>query len=346
MRRYGKWVLTLGLAAATPSVSMADGFLSSIIKPKNKAAASATQAANQKTAEAIANAMRLARLTQYDINIACENGTATLTGAVQTADQKALATRIAESVPGVKTVNNKLATAEAATRAPQNTIQQTAAEFVQPVTPAAKPAAPAGITNQKMAENVARQLASAGLTGYDIQIRFKDGVCRLEGVVGSPDQRNRASQVASTVGGVRQVENRLGILQTAPPVQQVSHQAPQGGFQPTGYYPTPQGQPGMAPGSAMPVGLGSSNGGQPIYNMPNLPNHSWPTYASYPNYAQVNYPSQYSASAWPYIGPYYPYPQVPLGWRAAQLEWDDGMWHLNFKPRTERWWWFMQPKNW
>ena len=25
----------------------------------------------------------------------------------------------------------------------------------------------------------------------------------------------------------------------------------------------------------------------------------------------------------PYIGPFYPYPQVPLGWRKVQLEWDD-----------------------
>ena len=39
MRRYRKWVLTLGLMAATPSVTMADGFLSSILKPREKPAA-------------------------------------------------------------------------------------------------------------------------------------------------------------------------------------------------------------------------------------------------------------------------------------------------------------------
>ena len=27
------------------------------------------------------------------------------------------------------------------------------------------------------------------------------------------------------------------------------------------------------------------------------------------------YPKQYSPTAWPFIGPFYPYPQVPLGWR-------------------------------
>ena len=27
---------------------------------------------------------------------------------------------------------------------------------------------------------------------------------------------------------------------------------------------------------------------------------------------------------------FYPYPQVPLGWRKVTLEWDDGWWHLDF----------------
>ncbi len=48
-----------------------------------------------------------------------------------------------------------------------------------------------------------------------------------------------------------------------------------------------------------------------------LPAYAWPSYAAHPNYAAVTYPGQYSASAWPYIGPFYPYPQVPLGWRKS-----------------------------
>lgn len=106
----------------------------------------------------------------------------------------------------------------------------------------------------------------------------------------------------------------------------------------------PQGMGGPMP---MPAYGGPATGGpNTIYNQPGLPNYSWPSYAQYPNYAAVSYPSQYSASAWPYIGPFYPYPQVPLGWRKAQLEWDDGYWHLNFSPRTERWWWFLDWRNW
>jgi len=66
------------------------------------------------------------------------------------------------------------------------------------------------------------------------------------------------------------------------------------------------------------------------YDNPQLPGYAWPSYAASPNYAALTYPKQYSASAWPYIGPFYPYPQVPLGWRKVTLEWDDGWWNLDF----------------
>ncbi len=66
---------------------------------------------------------------------------------------------------------------------------------------------------------------------------------------------------------------------------------------------------------------------------PNLPGYAWPGYAAHPNYAAVSYPKQYSAAAWPYIGPFYPYPQVPLGWRKVTLEWDDGFWQLDFNDK-------------
>ena len=67
------------------------------------------------------------------------------------------------------------------------------------------------------------------------------------------------------------------------------------------------------------------------YDQPHMPNCAWPSYAAYPNYAGVTYPKQYSPTAWPYIGPFYPYPQVPMGWRKVTLEWDDGWWMLDFK---------------
>jgi len=93
-------------------------------------------------------------------------------------------------------------------------------------------------------------------------------------------------------------------------------------------------QGGMTQGGMMggPVPMAPYAGGAaaPRYEQPYLPNYAWPGYAAYPNYAAVTYPQQYSPSAWPYIGPFYPYPQVPLGWRKVSLEWDDGWWFLDF----------------
>lgn len=103
---------------------------------------------------------------------------------------------------------------------------------------------------------------------------------------------------------------------------------------------------GGAPMMGGPVPMMNASMGGAGYGSPNLPDYAWPSYAQYPNSAAITYPTQYSASAWPYIGPYYPYPQVPLGWRKAQLEWDDGHWQLSFNNKTDKWWWFLQPKNW
>jgi hypothetical protein len=97
--------------------------------------------------------------------------------------------------------------------------------------------------------------------------------------------------------------------------------------------------------SGGPVPMGSANGSGFDGNMggggdmgggfdsASMPGYAWPGYAAHPNFAAVSYPRQYSPSAWPYIGPFYPYPQVPLGWRSVALEWDDGWWYLDFNEK-------------
>jgi len=84
---------------------------------------------------------------------------------------------------------------------------------------------------------------------------------------------------------------------------------------------------GPAPGGHVPAATGQAVN----YDNPQVPGYAWPSYAASSNYAALTYPKQYSPSAWPYIGPFYPYPQVPLGWRKVTLEWDDGWWFLDFK---------------
>jgi len=123
--------------------------------------------------------------------------------------------------------------------------------------------------------------------------------------------------------------------QAGPMPQSAPAQAPQ---QMTPRFTTPGYQGGGVPAQ---MATGNANAPMPMarsaaVTMPaqgdaaNLPGYSWPSYAAHPNYAGVSYPGQYSASAWPYIGPFYPYPQVPLGWRKVTLEWDDGWWWLDF----------------
>lgn len=93
--------------------------------------------------------------------------------------------------------------------------------------------------------------------------------------------------------------------------------------------------PGAAGGQ--PVPMNASVPGTGIaparFDHPQMPQYAWPSYAPYPNYGAVTYPKQYSPMAWPYIGPFYPYPQVPLGWRKVELKWKDGWWQLDFKDR-------------
>ena len=91
-----------------------------------------------------------------------------------------------------------------------------------------------------------------------------------------------------------------------------------------------------APPAPAPVAYGGGPGpgaGAAPSGPADLPGYAWPSYAAAPNYGAVSYPRQHSASAWPYIGPFYPYPQVPLGWRKVTLEWDDGWWQLDFNDK-------------
>lgn len=142
-----------------------------------------------------------------------------------------------------------------------------------------------------------------------------------------------------------------GNIPLGTPVQGMPMQGIPGQGFPGQGVPMYQGQPGpmmqAAPGmmqasapmmqASAPMPLPMASAGQDMSAMaggqPNMPGYAWPGYAAYPNYGAVSYPTQYSPSAWPYIGPFYPYPQVPLGWRRVELEWDDGWWYLDFHDR-------------
>ena len=73
---------------------------------------------------------------------------------------------------------------------------------------------------------------------------------------------------------------------------------------------------------------------------PKMPPYAWPTYAPYNNYSRVAYPLAYPYRAWPFIGPPYPFPKVPLGWRSGTLYWQDGPWYFSSSTVANKcdWW--------
>lgn len=368
MRLPKKWVFSLGLLAAMPGATWAGPF-DAVQRSTNQA----PQQSNQQVAEDIASALRSANLQGCrNIQIEFENGIATITGECQSAEQFATVSRLTSGVQGVQTVNNLLRPSA------QSPVSQAGYDGQQSGgvrQVAQQEPAPSGRTNQQVAEEIAHSLVQAGLGGSNIDVRYTQGAASLIGEARSQEEAQMAEQAARRVPGVHQVINRLtvnGELAQASPsyhqgqpgypppgmIQPASAQMPYGpamqapyGYQPGGYNPGVMPPPQMmqqAPAPMMaPGGYGHAQpASHMMYNSPHLPETAWPAYAPYDNYAAVSYPSQYDASAWPYIGPYYPYPQVPMGWRQATLEWDDGYWSLKFDSKTDHWWWFLHPKNW
>lgn len=354
MRKYGKWALTLGLLAAMPGLTFAAGEA----KSPRTAGKSGSASPNQAKAEEIANALKAAGIKGRGIDLEFNNGVAMISGQVGDAAMKAKAESAMQQVPGVTRVSNQLTVAQAAApKAPARpeaggVVQAAAAEQAGPRRSQIQKVSHSAEQNQAMAEQIGGALGAAGMEGYDIRIGYTNGVCTLTGNVDSPDARAHAERIVRECPGVEQVSNQLRAPGMMGPGPGRPGPGPGGPGQ-YGYPAMPAGyNPGGAPGApgmpAPPPGYGypGPGAGQPMYNQPSLPEHAWPTYAQYPNYAAVTYPSQYSASAFPYMGPFYPYPQVPMGWRDANLRWDDGQWNLQFNQRTERWWWFLAPKNW
>ena len=223
------------------------------------------------------------------------------------------------------------------------------------------------------AEQIAAVLRDSGqMQNYAVGVKYKNGTVWLSGRVTNQQQMQNALQIVGDIDGVEQIVNSLSVTQPGGPILKQPlgmssaavasgrssmarrasatgpdlsegkdpgllgelQAAPADGAVPAGFHrlaprharaarPIPTYAPGTGGGVA-PAG----------YDQANLPNYAWPSYAAHPNYAAVTYPKQYSPTAFPFIGPFYPYPQVPLGWRKVSLEWDDGWWFLDFKDRS------------
>ena len=197
------------------------------------------------------------------------------------------------------------------------------------------------------AEQIAVVLRDSGqMQNYSVGVKYKNGTVWLSGRVASNQQMQAALAVISDIEGIEKIVNNLEVAKgaaakagmarrvsaTSAEIDGAASPSGKGDVVPAGFHKV--GKHAALRAGPVPAYIGGAGGQPPAYDQPHMPNYAWPSYASYPNYAAVSYPKQYSPTAWPFIGPFYPYPQVPLGWRKVALEWDDGWWFLDFYDRS------------
>lgn len=183
--------------------------------------------------------------------------------------------------------------------------------------------------NQDLADKVAAQLkASGAMKGAKVEISTPgNGVVEVTGTVATAGQHKAILKAVSEVGGVKRIDSGLTLAgETAEKATVMATGGQSEGPAAGGFGPAPGA--GFGPATGEPAPLNGAPMMSPLDPAgPNLPPHAWPTYAPYNNFSRVAYPQSYPYNAFPYIGPYYPFPKVPLGWRKVVLEWEDGHWY-------------------
>jgi hypothetical protein len=198
--------------------------------------------------------------------------------------------------------------------------------------------------NQALADHIAGHLRqSALLRNYSVDVAVRGGDVELRGMVADQAQREEVLRLVQGVPGVGRVIDQITMATPARgivPVQapaippKLPDATPGGSEQKEGGEAKPNGGQLPEPAPLGPSPLGAF--GQ--QNPPRMPPYAWPTYAPHNNYARVGYPNAYPWQAWPFIGPIYPFPKVPLGWRSVKLEFDDGYWWYGQVGNKYNWW--------
>ena len=257
-------------------------------------------AGDKEVAQQIAyNLKNSGQMRGYSIGVKVNGSTAELGGTVRDDQQLANALYLAKSTPGIENVVNHLSVVPAA-------------EDDSPVTKLRQPITPSSSQSQNQ--------APAPMAAPVLQTEYAQSSNMVSVSANRASVPNAAAPNMMPTPQARPIAAQTASMQSMP-AQYCPPGQNYGAM--NGVGPGTQPQPMYAPGNGGGVAAAS-------YDHPNMPNYAWPSYAAYPNYAAITYPRQYSATAWPYIGPFYPYPQVPLGWRKVSLEWEDGWWFLDF----------------
>jgi hypothetical protein len=193
-----------------------------------------------------------------------------------------------------------------------------------------------------LAQTIARTLQESGqLSRYSVNVFANQGIVDLVGEVTDENQRAIVITIARSTPGVFAVRDFIqvrspNIVTPAQVIDPLPLPLPfppgvkdKGGKGPDridGQLPDP------LPIFQMPPGP------NPSLQPPPMPPYAWPSYAPYNNYSRVAYPLAYPYEQWPFIGPMYPFPRVPLGWRSVSLTWEDGTWWFHRNPTGHDWW--------
>ncbi len=318
--------------------------------------------------EEIQRLKKTGKLKKFGIDLEVDSGIVTLTGSVASTAQRKLVIDRVRRIEGVEKIIDELTisgtTKERRASAVPAELPSDHVHITPTATLVTERPSPASSSNnamdivQEIVQRLEQKKGEGVLRGFDVDVRCDNGSVLLTGTVPSADQQAAVLDVARRVPGVTQVVNNLAIAGIQIPAALASYpngatiqvapaQIVAGGNQvqfnqvPLAFAPARMAghngmvaaQPAIHSGSPVPMQTTGYGIAPARFDHPQMPGYAWPSYASHPNYAAVTYPKQYSATAWPYIGPFYPYPQVPLGWRKVSLEWDDGFWQLDFKDR-------------
>jgi hypothetical protein len=273
------------------------------------AAASTDSNPNRKSAQQVAdNLKQSGQLKDYRVGVKYQDGVAWLTGSVTNDRQRALAEQIARRSAGVEQVISNL-TIQAAPKAKK------------------APAVSKKMPSSQQANLVRDDLERTSSPDKNvIPVSTKKTPPRNSAKRRPNGQSSQMPRAAQSRQPNQFTQNRM-VKRAAGRIPSQNTPVPYARSG-QGVHPASYGAPTAMGAAPMPA----AGGGRAVsYDNPQMPGYAWPSYAANPNYAALTYPQQYSPSAWPYIGPFYPYPQVPLGWRKVTLEWDDGWWFLDFK---------------
>ena len=266
------------------------------------------------------------QLRNYRIGVEYHDGVAKLTGTVTSAQQREAALRFTQQIPGVDHVVCKLKVPGESTASGGSTPPNLFNAMDEPQLASAQ-SGPSNVVHAYANNSRGGRMAPAQAAPMMARTSPQASQMRSMPRSNMPLPSRRMSG-GSAGPGVRQASAQQGIYQAGAP-------CPPGGYGPGAMGPGMAGGDGSMGIEAQPVGFVPHGMGRgPSYENAQMPGYAWPSYASYPNYAALTYPKQYSPTAWPYIGPFYPYPQVPLAWRKVSLEWDDGWWFLDFSAHS------------